>query len=109
MKQRTLKAEISFEGIGLHTGKSVAMTIHPAPINHGHKFKRSDKSKDQVIPADVKYVISTKRGTTLQKGDTQMNTIEHVLAALVGMNIDNSIIEQIKSVDWEKYAMDYDI
>ena len=93
MKQHTLKESIEFEGIGLHTGKAVNMVIHPAPVNHGFKFMRSDKEKDQIIPADVRYVISTKRGTTLQKGDTQINTCEHILAALVGTNVDNALIE----------------
>ena len=92
MKQKTLKESITFSGIGLHTGTSVEMTIHPAPVNHGYKFKRTDLN-EQIIPADVNYVVSTNRGTTLQKGEAEIHTVEHVLSALSGMEIDNALID----------------
>lgn len=91
--QRTLKAAVKFSGVGLHTGEKVNLTIHPAPINHGYKFKRVDVKGTPIIEADADLVISTERGTTLEKNGHRVYTTEHVLAALYGMQVDNALIE----------------
>lgn len=93
MKQHTLKNEVQLEGIGLHTGKNVCMTLKPAPINHGYKFKRIDLDDQPIINADPDNVSSTNRGTTLSRGDVQVSTVEHILAALYGLELDNVLIE----------------
>lgn len=93
MKQRTLKKAITLEGVGLHTGKMVKMTIHPAAVNHGYKFQRSDLEKQPTFKADVNFVDSTKRGTSLKSGEAYVHTGEHTLSALVGLEIDNALIE----------------
>ncbi len=93
MKQHTIKGPVSLKGIGLHTGKKVNMTFLPAPINHGFKFKRIDLEETPIINADADAVVSTQRGTTIKRGDAQVSTVEHTLAALVGMNLDNVLIE----------------
>ena len=92
-KQRTLKSPVSVEGVGLHTGAQAKLTIHPAPENHGYKFKRTDLPEQPIIEADVDLVIDTSRGTTLGKNGVKVSTIEHVLAALVGTQTDNALIE----------------
>jgi UDP-3-O-[3-hydroxymyristoyl] N-acetylglucosamine deacetylase / 3-hydroxyacyl-[acyl-carrier-protein] dehydratase len=92
-KQRTIKTPISVEGVGLHTGAHTRLTINPAPENHGYKFKRVDLPEQPVIDADVDLVVDTSRGTTLGKNGVKVSTIEHVLAALVGTQIDNALIE----------------
>ena len=92
-KQKTLKQNISISGIGLHTGCSVNMTIKPAPENHWFVFKRVDLPEQPTIEANVDYVTTTQRGTTLVQNGAEINTTEHVLAALVGMGIDNALIE----------------
>jgi len=93
MNQHTLKASVSLNGIGLHTGKKVSMTLHPAPINHGFKFKRIDLEGQPVINADADAVTSTQRGTTIQYGDAQVSTVEHTLSAFIGSNLDNVLVE----------------
>lgn len=92
-KQRTLKAPVSIKGAGLHTGKDVTLTFVPAHENHGYKFKRIDLEGEPIIEAIADYVVDTSRGTTLQFNGVQVLTIEHSLAALVGMGIDNALIE----------------
>ncbi|ATA69003.1 UDP-3-O-[3-hydroxymyristoyl] N-acetylglucosamine deacetylase [Capnocytophaga cynodegmi] len=93
VKQNTLANQISLEGVGLHTGQNVKMTLKPAPVNHGYTFVRVDLEGAPVIEADVNYVINTERGTVLEKKGVKIQTCEHVLAALVGMDLDNVIIE----------------
>ncbi len=93
VKQRTVKNEISISGVGLHTGKSATLTFKPAPENHGYKFKRIDLQDSPIIEADVDNVTDTSRGTTISQNGASVSTIEHVLAALVGMEIDNVLIE----------------
>lgn len=93
MKQCTIKEAVTVSGVGLHTGKTVNMTFQPAPVNHGFKFKRIDLKEQPVIPADVDCVVSTTRGTTIRKGTAQVSTVEHTLAALMGFNLDNVLIE----------------
>ncbi len=93
MKQKTLRGQVSVSGIGLHTGKEVNLTFQPAPPNHGYKFQRIDLEGKPVIAADVTRVVNTHRGTTLQMGEAQISTVEHVLSALSGMEIDNVLIQ----------------
>lgn len=92
-KQRTLSKEISLKGVGLHTGKEVTLILKPAPINYGYAFIRTDLEGSPVIEADANYVVNTQRGTNLEKRGVKINTSEHVLAALVGMEVDNCILE----------------
>jgi UDP-3-O-[3-hydroxymyristoyl] N-acetylglucosamine deacetylase/3-hydroxyacyl-[acyl-carrier-protein] dehydratase len=92
-KQRTIEKEITLEGKGLHTGVEVTMTFKPAPENNGFTFKRTDLEGEPIIQASAAYVTATERGTTLEKQGVQINTTEHVLAAAVGLGIDNLIIE----------------
>jgi len=93
MKQKTLRRQVSVSGIGLHTGNEVNLTFQPAPPNHGYKFQRIDLEGKPVISADVTRVVNTHRGTTLQLGEAQISTVEHVLSALSGMEIDNILIQ----------------
>jgi UDP-3-O-[3-hydroxymyristoyl] N-acetylglucosamine deacetylase/3-hydroxyacyl-[acyl-carrier-protein] dehydratase len=92
-KQRTLKAPISFKGKGLHTGVEVNMTFQPAPDSHGYIFKRTDLPGQPLINALAENVVQTERGTVLEENGAQVSTIEHVLAAFVGMKIDNVLVE----------------
>ena len=92
-KQRTIKKETSLTGVGLHTGKEVTLTFKPAPENYGYAFIRVDLEGSPVIEADANYVVNTQRGTNLEKKGVKIQTSEHVLAALVGLEIDNCIIE----------------
>ena len=92
-KQKTIKQNVSIEGIGLHTGLKVKMTLKPAPVNHGFKFVRVDLEGKPEIKASAHLVNKTERGTVLEKNGVQIHTTEHVLAALTGMDIDNCIIE----------------
>jgi UDP-3-O-[3-hydroxymyristoyl] N-acetylglucosamine deacetylase / 3-hydroxyacyl-[acyl-carrier-protein] dehydratase len=91
--QKTIAQDITISGIGLHTGEKVTVTIKPAPENFGYKFQRIDLADKPIIEADVDLVISTKRGTTLAKNNAEVHTVEHILAALYGMEIDNALIE----------------
>ncbi|MBA0883856.1 bifunctional UDP-3-O-[3-hydroxymyristoyl] N-acetylglucosamine deacetylase/3-hydroxyacyl-ACP dehydratase [Flavobacterium undicola] len=93
VKQKTIKTEISLTGVGLHTGKEVKMTFKPAPANNGFTFVRLDLEGHPVIEADANYVVNTQRGTNLEKLGVKIQTPEHVLAALVGCDLDNVIIE----------------
>lgn len=93
VKQRTIEKKVSLEGVGLHTGKNVKLTFCPAPVNSGFSFKRIDLEGSPVIEADANYVTNTQRGTCLEKNGVTIQTSEHVLAALVGLDIDNAIIE----------------
>src|SRR5690625_1036459 len=87
VKQRSLAKEISLTGVGLHTGKNVTMTFKPAPENYGYAFVRTDLEGQPVIEAAANYVVNTQRGTNLEKNGIKIHTTEHVLAALVGMQI----------------------
>jgi UDP-3-O-[3-hydroxymyristoyl] N-acetylglucosamine deacetylase/3-hydroxyacyl-[acyl-carrier-protein] dehydratase len=92
-KQRTLAKGISLTGKGLHTGISVTITFKPAPVNYGYKFCRVDLPGKPVIDALAEHVTDTSRGTTLVQNNASVSTIEHVLAALYGLRIDNALIE----------------
>jgi UDP-3-O-[3-hydroxymyristoyl] N-acetylglucosamine deacetylase/3-hydroxyacyl-[acyl-carrier-protein] dehydratase len=93
VKQRTIKGPVSVAGTGLHTGEKVTMTFNPAPENHGYKFRRVDMPGQPVIDADCDNVTDTSRGTTISQNGASVSTVEHVLAALVGMEIDNVLID----------------
>ncbi|MBC7655227.1 MAG: bifunctional UDP-3-O-[3-hydroxymyristoyl] N-acetylglucosamine deacetylase/3-hydroxyacyl-ACP dehydratase [Oligoflexus sp.] len=92
-RQRTIKSEVSVSGVGLHTGAKVTLTFKPAPENHGYKFKRIDLPNQPIIDADVDNVSDTSRSTTLTANGASVSTTEHVLAALVGCEVDNMMIE----------------
>lgn len=92
-KQRTISKEITLTGVGLHTGKEVSLTFKPAPENFGYAFVRIDLEGNPVIEADANYVVNTQRGTNLEKRGVKIHTSEHVLAALVGMEVDNCLME----------------
>src|ERR1700754_2263167 len=92
-KQHTLASATNISGTGLHTGVLVDMALKPASPGFGIQFQRIDLPNQPVIKADCDLVTDTSRGTTLQVGDAKVSTVEHVLAALVGMGIDNVLIE----------------
>ena len=93
VKQKTIAQEVTINGVGLHTGQQVVMTMKPAPVNNGFTFVRVDLPGSPVIEADANYVVSTERGTNLEHKGVQLHTTEHVLAAFVGCDLDNVIIE----------------
>jgi len=91
--QQTIKQTATVSGVGLHTGQEVTLTFHPAPANHGVKFKRIDLEETPIIPADCDLVVSVERGTTLEKNSAKVATVEHLMAAVFGLQIDNVLIE----------------
>jgi len=91
--QKTIRNSVSLKGKGLHTGYEVQITFHPAPVNHGYKFKRTDLEGQPIISAIADNVVETSRGTTLEENGVQIHTIEHVLASLVGLELDNILME----------------
>jgi len=93
VKQKTIEKQVSLTGVGLHTGRDVTLTFCPAPVNNGFSFKRVDLEGTPVIEADANYVTNTQRGTCIERNGVTIQTSEHVLAALVGLDIDNAIIE----------------
>ncbi|PIQ16293.1 MAG: UDP-3-O-[3-hydroxymyristoyl] N-acetylglucosamine deacetylase [Flavobacteriales bacterium CG18_big_fil_WC_8_21_14_2_50_32_9] len=92
-KQQTLKNSFSVVGVGLHTGAKATLTVHPAPENHGFKFRRVDVEGQPVINADANLVVETSRSTTLGINGVKVHTTEHILAALFGLEIDNALID----------------
>lgn len=93
VKQTTIANEVTLTGVGLHTGQNVTMTFKPAPVNNGITFIRVDLEGQPIIEADANYVVNTQRGTNLEKKGVKIQTPEHVLAAVIGCDIDNLIIE----------------
>lgn len=91
--QTTLAKSASLAGTALHTGEKVTLTLHPAPPGTGRKFKRSDLPDEPTIEARVENVKTVERATTLAEGNVKVHTVEHVLSALVGLEVDNAIIE----------------
>jgi UDP-3-O-[3-hydroxymyristoyl] N-acetylglucosamine deacetylase/3-hydroxyacyl-[acyl-carrier-protein] dehydratase len=91
--QQTIKKTTQVSGVGLHTGKEVTLTFHPAPANHGVKFKRIDTPDQTIIPADCDLVVSVERGTTLERNGVKVATVEHLMAGIFGLQIDNLLIE----------------
>lgn len=92
-KQRTIKTSVTVSGVGLHTGKKANLTFHPAPENHGFKFRRIDMEGQPVVDADCDNVVDTARGTTLEQNGARIYTTEHVLAAVAGCDLDNILID----------------
>ena len=92
-KQKTIQKEISLSGVGLHTGVTVNMTFKPAHANHGFAFVRMDLEGTPTVEAKAEYVVNTQRGTNLKKNGVEIQTSEHVLAAAVGLDIENLLIE----------------
>ncbi|MCY1518066.1 UDP-3-O-[3-hydroxymyristoyl] N-acetylglucosamine deacetylase [compost metagenome] len=93
VKQKTIKNEVSVKGVGLHTGANVTLTFCPAPENHGFKFQRIDLPGAPVIDADCDNVTDTARGTTISQNGASVSTVEHVMASLVGMDLDNVLVK----------------
>ena len=91
-KQNTINQQVTVKGVGLHTGKEVNMTFHPAPEGHGIKFRRTDLEEDVIIDAVVDNINGTERGTSLSYKGAFVHTTEHVLAAVSGLGIDNLLI-----------------
>jgi UDP-3-O-[3-hydroxymyristoyl] N-acetylglucosamine deacetylase / 3-hydroxyacyl-[acyl-carrier-protein] dehydratase len=93
LKQHTISETISVSGLGLHTGEFVTLVLKPANINQGIVFQRIDLENKPLVPADVDYVVDTSRSTVLEKDGARIGTIEHLLAAIAGLQIDNILIE----------------
>lgn len=92
-KQRTIRSSQSCDGVGLHTGVKTRITFHPAPENYGIRFIRSDIPGCTEIKADIDHVVDISRGTTIEENDVRIHTVEHALAAVSGLRIDNILIE----------------
>ncbi len=92
-KQRTVAKSVSLKGKGLHSGIEVEVTINPAPVNHGYQFKRTDIEGNPLIRALAEHVKITERSTTIVDKGASITTVEHLLAALYGMGIDNALME----------------
>lgn len=93
IKQQTIQKAVSVSGVGLHTGVSATMTFLPAPTNHGYKFQRVDLPGQPIVDADVDNVVDLSRGTTIEQNGARVHTVEHTLAAMVGLQIDNVLIQ----------------
>jgi len=93
IRQHTIKKSITVSGVGLHTGVRAKMTFLPAKPNHGIKFQRTDIEGHPIVDADVDNVVDLSRGTTIEQSGARINTVEHTLAALVGLEIDNVLIQ----------------
>jgi len=93
IKQQTIKKSIAVAGVGLHTGEQVKMTFVPAKPNHGIKFQRMDVDGQPIIDADVDNVVDLSRGTTLEQDGSRVTTVEHIMAALAGLEIDNVMVQ----------------
>ncbi len=93
MKQTTIQQAVSIQGAGLHSGQVVTMTFRPAEQNTGVRFRRVDLAGEPMVKAEVANVVDTARGTTIEKNGARVMTIEHAMAALVGLGIDNVMID----------------
>lgn len=93
IKQHTIQKSVTISGVGLHTGVHANMTFLPAKANHGIKFQRVDLEGEPIVDADVDNVVDLSRGTTIEQSGARINTVEHTLAALVGLEIDNILIQ----------------
>lgn len=91
--QHTIGKNVTYKGLGLHSGMPVTMTMHPAAPGTGIIFKRSDLPGGPEVPAQSRYITNTLRATTLEKGEAKVFTVEHVLSALYALQIDNCVIE----------------
>ncbi|MEP2770798.1 MAG: bifunctional UDP-3-O-[3-hydroxymyristoyl] N-acetylglucosamine deacetylase/3-hydroxyacyl-ACP dehydratase [Fulvivirga sp.] len=93
IKQHTIQKSVTLSGVGLHTGVETNMTFIPAKPDHGIKFQRTDIEGQPIVDADVDNVVDLSRGTTIEQSGARVNTVEHTLAALVGLEIDNVLIQ----------------
>ena len=91
--QRTLCKEVSCSGIGLHSGRKVHLTLKPAPINHGIKFSRKDLPDNPTIPARFNCVVDTSLATVIGMDGVIVSTVEHLMACLAGLSVDNVMVE----------------
>jgi UDP-3-O-[3-hydroxymyristoyl] N-acetylglucosamine deacetylase/3-hydroxyacyl-[acyl-carrier-protein] dehydratase len=91
--QHTVGKTASFSGTSLHTGEKVSLKLHPAPVDHGIKFKRNDLQDEPTIDARIDNLKTVERATTIGEGPVRVHTVEHVLAALSGMGVDNAMVE----------------
>ena len=92
-KQRTIGKPVSCTGVGLHTGVESTITFKPAPVNFGIRFSRTDINGSSAIKADIDHVVDISRGTTIGQNGVRIHTVEHALAAVSGLRIDNVLIE----------------
>src|SRR2546430_7364483 len=90
--QHSLGKAAGFSGTSLHTGEKVALKLHPAPVDHGIKFKRKDLQDEPTIDAKIDNLKMVERATTIGEGSVRVHTVEHVLAALFAMGVDNAIV-----------------
>ncbi len=93
MKQITLKSSFTLSGKGLHTGAHIDATFCPAPENHGYKIQRTDLEGEPIVDALAENIVSTNRGTVIGRGDVTISTIEHAMAALYALGVDNCLIK----------------
>lgn len=93
LKQKTLQGSFSLCGKGLHTGLNLTVTFNPAPENHGYKIQRIDLDGRPIIDAVAENVVETTRGTVLGRGEARCSTVEHALAALYAMGVDNCLLQ----------------
>src|SRR3954464_11108287 len=91
--QHTLGKSAGFSGTSLHTGEKVTLKLHPAPVDHGIKFKRADLQDEPSIDARIENLKTVERPTTIGEGSVRVHTVEHVLSALSAMGVDNAIVE----------------
>src|ERR1700675_4269938 len=91
--QHTLGKSAGFSGTSLHTGEKVSLKLHPAPVDHGIKFKRKDLQDEPTIDTKIENLKTVERATTIGEGSVRVHTVEHILAALSAMGVDNAIVE----------------
>jgi len=91
--QQTLAKAAGFSGTSLHTGEKVSLKLQPAPVDHGIKFKRKDLQEEPTIDAKIENLKMVERATTIGEGSVRVHTVEHVLAALSAMGVDNATVE----------------
>src|SRR6266550_8902755 len=91
--QQTVGKTASLSGTPLHTGEKVSLNLHPATVDHGIKFKRKDLPDEPIIDAKIDNLKMVERATTIGEGSVRVHTVEHVLAALSAMDVDNAVVE----------------
>ena len=91
--QQTVGKTASFSGTALHTGEKVTLKLHPAPVDHGIKFRRKDLQDEPTVDASIENLKTVERATTIGEGPVRVHTVEHVLAALSAMGVDNAVVE----------------
>src|SRR6202048_3537068 len=91
--QHTLGKTAGFSGTSLHTGDKVTLKLHPAPVDHGIKFKRKDLQDEPTIDTKIENLKTVERATTIGEGSVRVHTVEHILAALSAMGVDNAVVE----------------